>query len=173
VLNGSECAAAAGHGNVKAPIDRLGYGLGSQRNLVHIDQMLAQRFEIGLVWGLTELSVEPMPSYGFFELMRQRAEALQGQNHPTPPAPVYAIGSLEWQRQQEQAGETDPDLICPAGSAGTRSDFRKLRREPPLPSCRVQIYGAGSQDPPSSQNPRKTWALLTKMLSLKRNSPGH
>ena len=57
-----------------------------------------------LVWGLTELLVEPMPNYGIFEYTRQRAEALQGQNHSTPPAPVYAIGSIEWQRQQEQAG---------------------------------------------------------------------
>src|SRR5690348_6218847 len=86
VLNGSECAAAAGHGNVKAPIDRLGYGLGSQRNLVHIDQMLAQRFDIGLVWGLTELSVEPMPSYGFLELMRQRAGAPGTKPSDTPGA---------------------------------------------------------------------------------------
>ena len=36
------------------------------------------------------------------EYTRQRAEAIRGQN-PSPPEPVYAIGSLEWQRQQEQA----------------------------------------------------------------------
>jgi len=29
---------------------------------------------------------------------------IRGQ-HPSPPEPVYAIGSLEWQRQQEQARE--------------------------------------------------------------------
>ena len=56
-----------------------------------------------LVWGLTELLVEPMPNYGIFEYTRQRAEAIRGQN-PSPPPPQYAIGSLEWQRQQEQAG---------------------------------------------------------------------
>jgi hypothetical protein len=55
-----------------------------------------------LVWGLTELLVEPMPHWGIFEYTRQRAEAIRGQN-PSPPEPVYAIGSLEWQRQQEQA----------------------------------------------------------------------
>ena len=56
-----------------------------------------------LVWGLTELLVAPMPSYGIFELTRRQAEALQQQNRPAPPAPVDAIGSLEWQRQQEEA----------------------------------------------------------------------
>ena len=69
-----------------------------------------------LVWGLTELLVEPMPNYGIFEYTRQRAEAIRGQNSsPSQPDFTYAIGSLEWQRQQEQAGETDPDLICSAG----------------------------------------------------------
>ena len=36
-------------------------------------------------------------------LLQMQAEALQQQNRPAPPAPVYAIGSLEWQRQQEEA----------------------------------------------------------------------
>ena len=62
-----------------------------------------------LVWGLTELLVEPMPHWGIFEYTRQRAEAIRGQN-PSPPEPVYAIGSLEWQRQQEQARETNGDV---------------------------------------------------------------
>jgi hypothetical protein len=57
---------------------------------------------------LTELLVEPMPHWGIFEYTRQRAEAIPGQN-PSPPEPVYAIGSLEWQRQQEQARETNGD----------------------------------------------------------------
>ena len=55
-----------------------------------------------LVWGLTELLVDQMPHWGIFEYTRQRAEAIRGQN-PSLPEPVYAIGSLEWQRQQEQA----------------------------------------------------------------------
>src|SRR5689334_15898543 len=46
---------------------------------------------------------------------RQRAEAIRGQN-PSPPEPVYAIGSLEWQRQQEQARETDDDVTSRASS---------------------------------------------------------
>jgi hypothetical protein len=57
-----------------------------------------------LVWALTDLLVEPMPSAGIFEYYRERAEALQRAKQPAPPPPpVYAIGSLEWQRQQEQA----------------------------------------------------------------------
>jgi phage terminase large subunit-like protein len=57
-----------------------------------------------LVWGLTELLVAPMPSYGIFEFTRQRAEELRrARQPPPPPPPVYAIGSVEWQRQQEQA----------------------------------------------------------------------
>ena len=68
-----------------------------------------------LVWGLTELLVEPMPHWGIFEYTRQRAEAIRGQN-PSPPEPVYAIGSLEWQRQQEQARETDGDVTSRASS---------------------------------------------------------
>jgi len=43
-----------------------------------------------------------------------------------------------------------------------------LRRQP-----RLQNFGAIAATPISFQNPRKTWALLTKILSLKRNSPGH
>jgi hypothetical protein len=34
---------------------------------------------------------------------RQCAEAIRGPN-PSPPQPEYAIRSLEWQRQQQQAG---------------------------------------------------------------------
>jgi hypothetical protein len=55
-----------------------------------------------LVWGLTELLVEPMPQWGIFEYTRLRAEALRGPK-PSPPVQEYAIGSVEWQRQQEQA----------------------------------------------------------------------
>ena len=72
-----------------------------------------------LVWGLTELLVEPMPHWGIFEYTRQRAEAIRGQN-PSPPEPVYAIGSLEWQRQQEQARETDGDVTSRASSPEIR-----------------------------------------------------
>ena len=56
-----------------------------------------------LVWGLTELLVEPMPQWGIFEYTRQCAEAIRGPT-PSPPQPEYAIGCVEWHRQQQQAG---------------------------------------------------------------------
>jgi len=57
-----------------------------------------------LVWGLTELLVEPMPQRGIFEYTRQRAEALRSQNS-SPSQPDFKLCDwLEWQRQQEQAG---------------------------------------------------------------------
>jgi hypothetical protein len=58
-----------------------------------------------LVWGSTELLVERMPNYGIFEYTSQRAEAIRSQNSsPSQSDFIYAIGSLEWQCQQEQAG---------------------------------------------------------------------
>jgi phage terminase large subunit-like protein len=51
-----------------------------------------------LVWALTDLLVEPMPSEGHFEYMRQRAAALKPP--PEPPKPVYAPGSMEYEREQ-------------------------------------------------------------------------
>src|SRR5499427_5969083 len=55
-----------------------------------------------LVWGLTELLVEPMPQWGIFEYTRQCAEAIRGPT-PSPPQPEYAVGCVEWHRQQAQA----------------------------------------------------------------------
>jgi hypothetical protein len=53
-----------------------------------------------LVWGLTELLVEPMPQWGIFEYTRQRAEALA--NPPKPQVEQeYAEGSMEWLAQQQ------------------------------------------------------------------------
>jgi hypothetical protein len=55
-----------------------------------------------LVWGLTELLVEPMRSYGIFEVTRQRAMELR--NPPRPPLPKkeWAVGCVEWQREQDE-----------------------------------------------------------------------
>src|SRR5947209_20262272 len=60
-----------------------------------------------LVWALTDLLVEPMKNYAFYEVTRQRVEEMRQQNSKAePPQIVYARGSVEWQRQQEQsAGE--------------------------------------------------------------------
>ena len=57
-----------------------------------------------LVWAMSDLLVEPMPGEGYFEYMRQRAAALK-KPPPEPPKPVYAPGSLEYERQQAEKGE--------------------------------------------------------------------
>jgi hypothetical protein len=57
-----------------------------------------------LVWAMSDLLVEPMPNEGHFEYMRQRAAALK-EPPPEPPKPVYAPGSLEYERQQAEKGE--------------------------------------------------------------------
>ena len=53
---------------------------------------------------MSDLLVEPMPNEGHFEYMRQRAAALK-KPPPEPPKPVYAPGSLEYERQQVEKGE--------------------------------------------------------------------
>ena len=57
-----------------------------------------------LVWAMSDLLVEPMPNEGHFGYMRQRAAALK-KPPPEPPKPVYAPGSLEYERQQAEKGE--------------------------------------------------------------------
>ncbi len=52
-----------------------------------------------LVWALTDLLVEPMSGFGFYELMRQRATEVAERNKPQPDdKPNYAIGSVEYAR---------------------------------------------------------------------------
>jgi hypothetical protein len=48
------------------------------------------------------LLVEPMPSYGIFEVTRQRAMELR--NPPLPPLPKkeWAVGCVEWQPEQDE-----------------------------------------------------------------------
>ena len=55
-----------------------------------------------LVWGLTELLVEPMPQWGIFEVTRQRAMEIRNPPPPPPPQREYARGSVEWQREQDE-----------------------------------------------------------------------
>jgi len=57
-----------------------------------------------LVWAMSDLLVEPMPAEGHFEYMRQLAASLKPAP-PEPPKPVYAPGSLEYERQQAEKGE--------------------------------------------------------------------
>ena len=45
----------------------------------------------------------PFPSQGFYELMRMRAQALEQARKPQTAQPNWAIGSLEWQAEQDKA----------------------------------------------------------------------
>jgi phage terminase large subunit-like protein len=58
-----------------------------------------------LVWAFTDLLVEQMPSYGIFEATRQRAAQIEEQKTAArrPVRTSYAIGSVEWQQQQQRA----------------------------------------------------------------------
>jgi predicted phage terminase large subunit-like protein len=54
-----------------------------------------------LVWGFTDLLVEPMESQGIFELTRRQSEALGAKVKPTGrPELTYAPGSSEYAAQQ-------------------------------------------------------------------------
>jgi len=44
----------------------------------------------------------PMPSWGIFEATRQRAEELEQRRKPRPVKTTWAVGSVEWQAEQEQ-----------------------------------------------------------------------
>jgi phage terminase large subunit-like protein len=55
-----------------------------------------------LVWGVTEILVEPMPSFGIFEATRLKAEALMGQKVRPAVKMTYAIGSPEYAQQQAE-----------------------------------------------------------------------
>ena len=61
-----------------------------------------------LVWGLSDLLVEPMPNEGIFEYYRREAAALALRNksdNPTGrPEMTYAPGSLEYAAQQLAKG---------------------------------------------------------------------
>jgi len=56
-----------------------------------------------LVWAFTELLVDQMEGYGIFELQRRQVEEMERKKAEARkrPEPVYAKGSVEWQRQQE------------------------------------------------------------------------
>jgi hypothetical protein len=47
----------------------------------------------------------PMKSWGFYELARQRAQEFGLANRSQPPEPNWAIGSMEWQAEQEKAAQ--------------------------------------------------------------------
>jgi predicted phage terminase large subunit-like protein len=46
----------------------------------------------------------PFPNQGYYEWLRQKAEALKQQSKPPPAKTVYAPGSMEWLAEQNKAG---------------------------------------------------------------------
>ena len=59
----------------------------------------------------------PMPGWGIFVYYRQRPEALDQRRKPPPVKTVWAIGSMEWQAEQEKADRTAASVepLCLAG----------------------------------------------------------
>ena len=64
-----------------------------------------------LVWAFTELLVDQMEGYGIFELQRRQVEEMQRKKAEANkrPEPVYAKGSMEWQRQQDEKRQKQID----------------------------------------------------------------
>jgi predicted phage terminase large subunit-like protein len=52
----------------------------------------------------------PFSNQGYYEWMRQRAQALEEQRKPQPTKTVWAIGSMEWLAEQDKALETERRL---------------------------------------------------------------
>jgi hypothetical protein len=49
-----------------------------------------------------------MKNHAFYEVTRQRIEEMRQQNSKAePPKTVYARGSVEWQKQQDEQSEGD------------------------------------------------------------------
>ena len=55
---------------------------------------------------MTDLLVQPMTNSGIFELYREQARQLAAANVKPAPKPLYAPGSLEYQKQQQEEGST-------------------------------------------------------------------
>jgi phage terminase large subunit-like protein len=59
-----------------------------------------------LVWALTDLLVEPMAHSGIFELYREQARALKEAEIKPAPKIMYARGSVEYEKQQQEQGSS-------------------------------------------------------------------
>ena len=79
---------------------------GSRRTSIVPLRAFRRTASMRLVWGLSELLVEPIASEGIFELYRQQAAALAAKKAAEAEArrvkPNPAPGSVEWQRLQSQ-----------------------------------------------------------------------
>jgi hypothetical protein len=64
---------------------------------------------------------KPFPGQGFYEYYRQLAQELEEQRKPQPVKTVWAVGSMEWQAEQEKAAQTAASL-CLAGDPAAGRD---------------------------------------------------
>ena len=60
---------------------------------------------------------KPFPGQGIFEYYRRRAQELEEQRKPQPVKTVWAIGSMEWQAEQEKARRTAKAALEPLSLA--------------------------------------------------------
>jgi predicted phage terminase large subunit-like protein len=68
---------------------------------------LAHDDEVDACSGALELLNPGMKSRGYYDWLRQKAEALEGQNKPQPTKPAFAIGSMEWEVEQMKKREAE------------------------------------------------------------------
>ena len=80
---------------------------------------LAHDDEVDACSGAMEMLNPQMKSWGHFEWMRRKAEALNEQHTPEPPKPEWAPGSLEWQAEQEAKRKAQIEAAAVEGTAGS------------------------------------------------------
>jgi predicted phage terminase large subunit-like protein len=67
---------------------------------------LAHDDEVDACSGALEMLSPDMKNWGYYEWLRETAEKLKGQHTPEPPKTIYALGSVEWQAEQEEKNKT-------------------------------------------------------------------
>jgi hypothetical protein len=53
----------------------------------------------------------PFPEQGYYEFLRQKAQALKQAQTPPPPKTIYARGSMEWLAEQGQSCRARSEFI--------------------------------------------------------------
>jgi hypothetical protein len=61
--------------------------------------------------------IREFPGQGFYEYYRQLAQELEEQRKPQPVKTVWAVGSMEWQAEQEEAAQTAASAPAPLSLA--------------------------------------------------------
>jgi hypothetical protein len=74
--------------------------------------------EVDACSGALEMPNRQMNRCGIYELMRRQAQALEVPRKPQPVKTVWAIGSMEWQAEQEKAPRTAESAPAPLSLAG-------------------------------------------------------